>query len=337
MTELFSLESELRRTLEHLWAQLPAPLGPTIASVDMAIPLNAGNVRVGIDSDRRRHLLVPISSGAPEVSERTGSGVRVTTRALTSDEGSLRYADLECARPDLSGVFTGLAADVCLALLAEPDDPGTTVTTHLDDWRALLEAGRRPWTTPRLAGLAAELLVLDRLLDLDKRAVSWWTGPLGEAQDFRTSRDAIEVKATVGQEGRLVRIHGTDQLEPPMGGALGLVWFRLRVAGAGTGIGLIDLIDRCSARGGAAGVLDRLDHVGFPATPEPDVETASFEIVEQRWYRVDDEFPAIHPGRFLTRAVPAGVGAVEYLVDLDVIAAAPEPLEHLLTSFVRYP
>lgn len=335
MTGRVSVEAELRRTLEHYWSQLPAPSGPSISSTDIPIHLAAGTVRVGVDPDRHRHLLVPIASDAAEVTDRTGSGVRLTTRPLTSGEGSLRYADLECARPDLSGVFTGLAADVCLALLGGPDDPGAAVSAHLDDWRALLGPGFRAWTTPRLGGLTAELLVLDRLLDLDAHAVSSWSGPLGEAQDFRSARHAIEVKASLTKEGRLIRVHGTDQLEPPVGGMLGLMWFRLRSAEPGVGVGLVELIERCLERGGAAAVLERLDRLGFPALSEPEIAAARFEVVEQRWYRVDDDFPAIHPGRFLERAVPAGVGAVEYLVDLDVVAAETAPVEDLLTIFLE--
>lgn len=335
MTGRVSVEAELRRTLEHYWAQLPAPSGPSIASTDIAIPLGSGTVRVGVDAERRRHLLVPIAVDAPEVTDRTGSGVRLTTRALSSGEGTLRYADLECARPDLSGVFTGLAADVCLALLSGPDDPGAAISIHLDDWRALLGARVQAWTTPRLGGLTAELLVLDRLLDLDGHAVSWWTGPLGEAQDFRSALHAIEVKASLTKEGRLIRIHGTDQLEPPEGGALGLVWFRLRPADAQSGVGLVELVERCLERGGAAAVLDRLDRLGLPALSDPDISAARFEIVEQRWYLVDDAFPAIHPARFRDRAVPAGVGGVEYLVDLDVVPAETAPVDDLFTIFLE--
>ncbi len=335
MTGRVSVESELRRTLEHYWSQLPAPSGPSIASTDIPIHLACGAVRVGVDADGHRHLLVPIAADAPEVTDRSGSGVRLITRPLTSGDGSVRYADLECARPDLSGVFTGLAADVCLALLGGPGDPGAAVSAHLDDWRALLGAGSQAWTTPRLGGLTAELLVLDRLLDLDGQAVSSWSGPLGEAQDFRSARHAIEVKAGLTKEGRLIRIHGTDQLEPPVGGMLGLVWFRLRTAQPGAGIGLVELIQRCIERGGAAAVLERLDRIGFPSLSEPEIAAARFEVVEQRWYRVDDGFPAIHPGRFLARAVPAGVGAVEYLVDLDVVAAETAPLDDLLITFLE--
>lgn len=337
MTRAVNVESELRRTLEHYWSRLPAPTGATVSSTDIAVRLPQGSVRVGVDLERHRHLLVPISIDAPEVSDHNSSGVRLTTRSLISDDGSFRYADLECARPDLSGVFTGLAADLCLALLPGSDDPGSVVLTHLDNWRALFGAGHRPWTTPRLGGLTAELLVLDELLDLDARAVAWWTGPFGEAQDFRSTRHALEVKASLTREGRLVRIHGTDQLEPPVGGILGLVWFRLRPSGPGVGVGLADVIQRCVDRGGAAAVLDRLDRLGLPWPPEPPVARARFEVVERRWYAVDDGFPAIHPGKFEGRAVPAGVGAVEYVVDLDVVAAEQRPVEDLFMTFLEAP
>ncbi|NTW39901.1 MAG: PD-(D/E)XK motif protein [Cellulomonadaceae bacterium] len=335
MTRVASVESELRRTLEHYWSQLPVPSGPTIASVDIALPLGRGYVRVGVDAVSHRHILVPMPIEAPDVSDHVSSGVCLTTRALVSDEASVRYADLECARPDLTGVFTGLAADVCLALLAGPDDPGAAVSQQLDDWRALLGAGHAAWTTERFGGLVAELLILDELLDLDSRAVSWWTGPLGEAQDFRSPIHALEVKASLTKEGRLVRIHGTDQLETPVGGTLGLVWFRLRPADAGVGVGLVELIERCLAKGGAAGVLDRLDRAGLPAMSEPEVVGARFEIVERRWYRVDDGFPSIRPSRFIEQAVPAGVGAVEYLIDLDVVPADERPLAELLGAFLE--
>lgn len=322
--------------LEDHWAQLPAPSATGgISSTHLSLELGSGAVRVGVDARGHRHLLVPLAADAPEVSDRSTKGVVLSTRALESDEGSRRFVDLECARPDLSGVFTGLAADICLGLLSDSADPGPAVALHFEDWKALLGADHERWTRPRLAGLVAELLVLDQLLDRDRRAVSWWSGPLGEAQDFRSARHAIEVKASVTREGRLVRIHGTDQLEPPVGGSLGLVWFRLAPAGQGHGVGLVELIRRCGERGGAAAVIDRLDRLGLPALSEPEIAEARFEVVERRWYSVDDHFPAINPGRFVAGTVPAGVGAVEYLVDLDVVRAEDRPLNDFLSSFVE--
>ncbi|MBF0688428.1 MAG: PD-(D/E)XK motif protein [Cellulomonas sp.] len=311
------------------------PDGPTVASTAIALQVGGGSVRVGVDSEGHRHLLVPLAHSRPEVSDRSGTAVRLTTRPLTSEVGGGRYVDLECLRPDLDGVFTGLAADICLGLVSAPDDPGTTVRRHLENWRTLLGSGAQTWNATRLAGLTAELLVLEQLLGLDEGAVALWTGPDGAAQDFRSARHAIEVKASLTREGRLVRVHGTDQLEPPVGGVLGLVWFRLRQTSAENGDGLADLIARCLDGSSHTAMIERLGKLDFPGVASPVVREFRFEVVEQRWYLVDDGFPAISPQKFEHAAVPAGVGGVEYLVDLDVVTPELRPVGDLYAVVVE--
>jgi hypothetical protein len=219
-------------------------------------------------------------------------------------------------------VFTGLAADVCERIAAEPELSATGLGRVLDSWRTLF-AGGDAWTTSRLAGLLGELLVLERLLTLDRGAVGTWRGPHGAAHDFRAVRHAIEVKTTAASEGRIVRIHGTDQLETPVGGSLTLVWLRLAARSAPAGRSVADVLDSClELADDPASVMAGLDVLRFPALSAPVVQATRFEVLEERWYPVEGHFPRVTPDAFATGAVPAGVGGVEYLVDLDTVPNA---------------
>ncbi|WP_432487033.1 PD-(D/E)XK motif protein [Kineococcus sp. SYSU DK018] len=320
-----AVEARMRRILDEEWRRLgeSVPSGTGLVSVDLAFASTAGGaVRVGVDGDRFRHVLVPLPEGEAEVSDHRSAGVRLSTRTLVVDDVSVRYADLHCLRRDLAGVFTGLAADLCLGLNQESSRPGDAVVAKLRSWRELLAGQREAWTPQRLAGLYAELLVLERLLASRSDAVDLWTGPAGEAQDFRSTHHALEVKATLSKEGRLVRIHGLDQLESPAGGLLALAWFRLTRVPTAAGDTLPALIERCEHIGDAGQLRRRLDFLGLPALDDPLLAEHGFEVLEERWYEVGDDFPCLTPQRLIGAVVPPGVGSVEYVVDLDTVAPA---------------
>jgi hypothetical protein len=330
-------EAALRRTLESLWhklAQQPAPSGAkTLQSTELALPTSAGPLRLALDSYGLPHLLVPLAGDAGDVEDRRSSGVHLTTRTLIVDEMPVRFLDLECRRTALTGVFTGLAADICLMLAQAETAPEQAVPQTLESWRELLD-GRADWTTQRLAGLYGELLVLEHLLAVDATATNTWTGPTGAAQDFRNHPHAIEVKTTTSAQGRLIRVHGLEQLVRPQAGTLRIAWLRLVVSAAGVGDDVPSVVERCVAVGEPHMILSRLDRLGLPALSSAELRVTSFTLADLRMYEVDDAFPSITPASFAAGVVPAGVSGVEYYVDLATVAASGDDLPRAARHFL---
>ncbi|MFE0458190.1 PD-(D/E)XK motif protein [Kitasatospora sp. NPDC058965] len=320
--------------MERLWARLdkealsrPSELMLT-GALEIATP--HGLVRLGRDAEGRRHLLVPVARLQRVDDDRRSVGVHLTSRVLLVDDLPVRFADLVCRRQDLSGVFTGLVADLCAQVAVEPDDAPAGIARTLSAWRLLLGSQSGRWTMPRLAGLFAELTVLEELLTVSSEAARTWHGPTGSAHDFRTAHHAIEVKASTTAGGRTVRIHGVDQLEAPAGGSLHLAWFRVAARAGNEGRTVLDLVESCRARASTLDILDeRLSALGINASLEPVFAEARFESTDEQWYEVDHTFPRIIPTSFAEGAVPSGVSSMEYLVDLDNVPARADRLTAL--------
>jgi len=303
-----------------LWNQIetPGPASPLLTTV-LELNINREPVRLGRDREGLPHLLVPLEEKYGRMRMPGGQGLSVVTRDLLVDDHPSRFLDVGCLRADLTHVFAGLAVDICMRLL-EGSESSRAVITAVDEWRALVERDSAAWTPSRCAGLFGELIIVDRLMDLNPYALAAWTGPFGAAQDFRTHLRAIEVKTTLSAERRVVRIHGSDQLEEPAGGALHLVWFRLGEPPDGTGATVRSMIARISDRVQDLNLWARcLSTLRLPSKEHPELDKRRFSIIEEKWYAVDDAFPRLVPASFKSCAIPGGVGGVEYLVDLDVV------------------
>jgi hypothetical protein len=315
---------QLRDVLEHVWADLPQAAPGALVTGALALPLPAGPALLGRDGTSLPHLLLPVA--VPPRLDLRFAGVRVQVRTLTIGNHPQHFVDLACLRDGLARVFLSLAVDVCAGLAADPTDPGTTVGRVVDEWRALLAPGGTNWSRARCAGLFGELMILLRLLDADPGAAAWWTGPAGEAHDFRTGAAAIEVKTTLGAEGRLITVHGWDQLEVPAGGALHLVWLRVREADAPAGVSVREMILRARAATAHPSAFDsRVSLLALPAPPDPEIDRRCFVPQEERWYAVNDKFPRIVPSSFVAGAVPGGIADLSYRIDLDTVRATGDP------------
>jgi hypothetical protein len=276
---------------------------------------------------------VPLAQGDHLEDDRRSGGVHLITRTLLlGDELPVHYADLSCRRSDLNVTFTGLVAELCVQIAAQPEAPPSRISRTLNAWRLLFGGATERWTLPRLAGLFAELVVLERLLDKDPGAVRHWLGPLGCPQDFRGAKHSIEVKGTTSADNRVVRIHGADQLEAPPEGILLLAWFRVAKSPSASARSVFDVLEACSARIDDLEELEvRLRALGLPKEGEGLASEARFVTIEQRWYEVNEHFPKITPGSFLGSVVPTGAMNLEYSIDLDAVPALADR-ERVLTD-----
>ncbi|MEU6057320.1 PD-(D/E)XK motif protein [Streptomyces sp. NPDC047097] len=320
-----SASLRLRELLEGLWRELDRQAGVTadgaMSTIGLQVSTPAGVLRLARDPDGLRHLLVPLGAGDRVDDDNRSAGVHLTTRTFTSDDAlPIRYADIACRRQDVTAPFTGLVADLVGLIAAKPDQAPSLIVRTLQAWRLMLGGTAQRWTVPRLAGLFAELTVLEALLVVDRRAARTWLGPLGCPQDFRSDHHALEVKGTVASEGRVVHIHGADQLEAPQQGTLALAWLRIAESTAPVARSVPDLISRCREGTDDLIALDtRLAALGLPQGDDGPMATTRFLVPEQRWYEVAEDFPRIVPRSFGAGAVPTGVHDLEYRIDLDAV------------------
>ncbi|MGW2828249.1 PD-(D/E)XK motif protein [Streptomyces sp. NPDC001286] len=315
----------LRDLLERLWNRLDRQAATstveTMITVGLEVATPYGVLRLGRDSQGLRHLLVPLGPGERIDDDVRSAGVHLTTRTLSrDDELPVRYADIACRRRDLAGTFTGLVADLAGLIAAEPGRAPSLIVRTLQAWRLLLGGSTTRWTIPRLAGLFAELLVLEDLLTTDHRAVRAWLGPLGCPQDFRSTHHAIEVKGTVAAEGRVVHIHGADQLEAPDQGTLALAWIRVTESTDVSARSVPELLAACREMSDDLSALEtRMAALALPLG-EGRIDQIRFLSSEQRWFEVSAGFPRIIPQSFVDGSVPTGVHALEYRIDLDTVS-----------------
>lgn len=273
---------------------------------------DVGHLLVGTDSHQRLHLLVPVPSGHPVRVDRRSKGVGIERNEYVVGADRRPFVDVVCYEPELNDIFHRLAAEMVARVVDKPSDSVSVCQQVLARWRELLERRRPPLSPDALAGLFGELHTLSRVVARDPaHRIGLWTGPTGAVHDFQTGTTEVEVKTTTRREGRFVGIHGAEQLAPTGDRELYLLFIRLRIDSAGRSVG--DLVASLKSAGVDGIQLDGL--VALSGWSES-VDDERFVVVEERLYRVDEEFPRIVPGSFVGGDVPEGVLRLQYEVDL---------------------
>ncbi|MFD7708078.1 PD-(D/E)XK motif protein [Streptomyces sp. NPDC059786] len=336
-------DEALRDIVEARWTALGAEQATDerrLRVAQLSVTVAYGPMAVAVDHEGHRHLLIPIHGSSKVRSGIDGPVLRLRKRPLEDEETYQTYADLSCLRQDLDDLFTELCLDVLQAAAGMPRTPVKALHRVLDRWKALFRTEGAPLGPEQLAGLFGELTVLIGLLERDPGAHRLWRGPDGHRHDFTSGVTALEVKAGITDGARRPRIHGLDQLDPPEGGMLGLVWLRLqRSSGNSPGTAFVDLVERalhlCDDEGA---VLDLLAAAGYRLADAERYHDVRFSVIEERWYRVGPDFPSL-TGRALAAAgVPVTALDVEYSIDLSGDSPVPLPsdqVSRLIDSLIQ--
>jgi len=313
--------------ISTMWRELEALGVPTQAKLRLqeALELRGASVLVGIDGAGHRHLCIPAPKEEEGLQDRQSRGVSIEVRGLLSPGEVQLYVDVECTLPSLNELFVVLVTEMLDVLVLDPERPFAACHGVLERWRELLEKPATPLLgREQLTGLMAELLVLEALVRHRSAAVVGWTGPEKAVHDFTCGTVDIEVKSTLRTTGRLVQVHDLSQLEPPKSGALYLAFFRLRSSpGRGRAVPeQVDTIaDLCADR---ALLFRRLSAAGYHQDSRASYEKVTFEVAEELWYLVDDEFPRLHQGvSFMPGQPHPSITKISYLLDLDGVPARP--------------
>lgn len=318
--------------LRALWGEIQGEIARSSVSLqDMkllgsGIESPWGEILLGIDSRGRRHLVVPAPPDALEEREDSSRGIRIEIRPYISEGARRLYCDVSCRLEELNDMFTAIAQDMLDELRDEHvDSPFSACVRVLERWRRLLErVPARLMSRSAQAGLVAELFFLRRLVERSPGWIDLWVGPEGGRHDFVSKATDVEVKASLSEEQRKIRVQSLQQLDIPESAGLYLYFVRLREP-TGQGISIPDLVDELLPMGINSGELhDRLSRLGYSPVDRDAYATTRFEVVEESLFRVDDEFPRLTPTS-LRGALPTGVISLAYDIDLDL--GAVEPLD----------
>jgi len=281
------------------------------------IDVGREQVLLGVDRELRRHILIPVDSDFDET-DRVSRSVKLAPRVLQTRNGIQTYADLSCEIPRLGQVFEGLVESL-LERLGDSTHPKDAVSQTLGDWRALLQKAVADIPREVVLGIVGELEILQILAERDPNAIEWWQGPAGGEHDFARSGRAIEVKATAGVDGNIVRVSNLDQLDPSLVDDLHLAVVHLKDSVDAPSID--ERVERLIETGVAAADLERaLGLLGYVRGISDSVHTR-FEVRSIRWWEVGDDFPGIRSSDVEPQRLQA-VRKVSY--DL-MLAAAPAP------------
>jgi len=221
-------------------------------------------------------------------------------------------------------IFAEIVCDVVGAMDAVSESSEEAILgTMLSRVRAWQEFMRKPpcGLSPEAeVGLVGELTIFGNLLDAGVSPISVveaWLGPIGGIQDFQLGTGAIEVKATLSNNGFPAKIGFLEQLDDTSKSPLYLVGVRFSIAAGGHTLGEMatHLLERLSATSGAATVfVDSLLAAGLPPTHYGHY-VRHFVPIACKVFEVGEGFPRFVPGN-----VADAVRRVQYELDLDKIA-----------------
>ena len=322
------MNDTLRRLVERHWRELEADKVSGERKLRVSnLPGGSadGPLAVAVDHEGHRHVLVPIGVHQRVRRGLDGPVLQLRKRSLSGEDTYQSYADLGCLRSDLDDLFTALCADVLQTVESLPGAPIKALYRVLDRWKSLFRTQGVPLGAEQLAGLFSELKVLESLLQEDPSAYRLWRGPSAHRHDFTSTTLAVEVKASTSNDGRRARIHGLEQLDPPAGGTLCLVWHRL-TRGSARSERFVDLVARIlRLSDDETAMLSLLAKAGYRIGDIGYYEDVRFMITEQRWYIVDSSFPGLRGHDLVTAGIPISVTDVAYTIDLS--NEPPHPLD----------
>ena len=266
----------------------------------------------------RHELAVRLPRGADAPPESPLTLLRVQQRVIDAGE----IIEISTTSTQLFPYFHGFAVAVADRVQLDGLDSHTAVAECLARWRDLFREVSK-LTPEQQLGLFGELWLLRRLITQHgaDTALDAWTGPAGQAHDFRLGTTEIEVKSTSG-EHRIHVISSDTQLTASEGAELFVLSLQFTSAGANEGASLSSQISdvRSQLAGSAAlGRFDQLLDRHFGLTPDalaPYTERLKLRT-RPSLVPVDTSFPRIDLRWLADLTDVARISDVRYRVKLD--------------------
>lgn len=273
-----------------------------------------------VDSEGQRVGLRVASAGLTKTSIPDSPFASLRIGLVRLEEGT--HLEVATTIPDLYPYFFAFALSIADGVQVDGATADVALRRSLRDWRALFE--QLALLTPeRQLGLLGELWLLDRLVNVHgASALDSWTGPKGEAHDFRIGNHQFEVKTTSG-ERRIHVISSDSQLTPSPGHNLYLLSLQFAAGGTG-GRSLHDVVEALRFHLTSLGVASRFEEIlesTFQLTSANLGHYSSRVQLRSRPYLipVTESFPRVthHDVLSLPRPEMVRVSDVRYRVDVE--------------------
>lgn len=308
----------LRAGVQHAGVQLG---GLEIPTLPTEISTAAGRVRLAVGQGGEARVLLPLTESETPATLQGGNGLSISISSFNRKGRPLRFLDLLCLSRDLEPVFAEFTDEI-LARVASGRSCELAVRSTVEDFRLLLlQAEGGAIDTRRVAGLIAELTVLNRLLERSSLGWNAWRGPTGDRHDFRRGDTSLEVKASLRADASTITINGLDQLEVPDTGSLHLLRMVLEPVEGGSH-SVSELAAKAISRASEPRRLRAL----LAAMGCADIDAESwnrhrFRVDSESLYGVRPGFPRLTTSMLTGRVAPHGVHKVAYEVDLFTATA----------------
>lgn len=290
------------------------------SSVVLDVSTIHGPLRLSVGGSGEPQLLIPLGMHDTLPSDFEGQALEIRQQYFSLGGRNKRFLLLECSEPELEQAFTGLVEELSRRV-EEGGPPVGSLVSVVREFRDLLRSGSENVSRERAVGLVGELVVVQRIVELNPQGVTAWQGPDGARHDFRCGAHALEVKSSVKVGSRTVEITAADQLFPPDGATLHLHQLILEADPAGS-LSVPLLHDRIEEYLTDTTVFrEKLEKLGFLPGLSEYWERFRFSLVDASTYRVDVGFPRIGDdgGRYAP-CLPYGISAVRYNLDLNYAA-----------------
>lgn len=311
---------QLRAAWEFLSDNMPTT--QELEFYDTGISVFRRSVLVAIDSERKRHLLLPVAADTRFDAATNKKVLTISKKKYYYQDRAGFWMDLCCFDGRYADVFTRLVSNV-LEEITSSVPPHKTAMEVLNQWKKiLLSLDREPLTQSEITGLFGELWFLNRLTEIEPSALQAWEGPgLDHAapgvHDFRNSRLIVEVKTTGQRGAQIVTISSLHQLDCQPDESIYLLHISIEKHASGT-LSIPALIVRISANGvDEKEFSKKLIACGYPLDADESLRSLYFEVTGERLYRVTSRFPRIVPASFKNERIPAGVISASYTIDLS--------------------
>ncbi|MBY5549100.1 PD-(D/E)XK motif protein [Rhizobium leguminosarum] len=233
----------------------------------------------------------------------------------------------DSARRDL---FSTICADLVAAVaLSEKESALEYFLSRLDAWRRFLRERNGGLTRPETIGLIGELLLLDKLLELDTSHLMSWSAPADGLHDFVNGGHALEVKTGLGPSAQIT-ISRLDQLDTSGLRLLDLIHIKLIESPSGKSLQDVltalkgQLEDGASRHALDNGIIRRgllPDDDGARSAPR--VQLRSMDC-----YAVSEGFP-----RLVRADLPTAITEASYTLEVRSIGPYARDILEVLAAF----
>lgn len=313
-------------TLNDAWNELGQirPLARQYRSrlISNEIPLE---IRAGRRADDDAPCLMLPATAPPEGHFELG-GMRLGS--ILHDASPVLVLSLEDdARRDL---FATICADLVASVaLSEAERALDHFLSRLDAWRRFLRERNGGLSRSETIGLIGELLLLEKLLELDRSHLMSWSAPADGLHDFENGGHALEVKTGLGPSGQIT-ISRLDQLDTAGLRLLDLIHIKLIESPSGRS--LQDLLTALKAQLLDGASRHALDNAVIRRGLLPDDDNARsaprVQLRSMDCYAVSEGFP-----RLVRADLPTAITEASYTLDVRSLVPYVSDILDVLAAF----